>query len=69
MAELERILKEQSESMKETVDDPYNVNLNIIMDLKEIAEKENEGSAENEGSTSSSSSSSSSSNSNSTKNP
>jgi len=66
MAELERILKEQSESMKKTVDDPYNVNLNIIMDLKEIAEKENEGSAENE---SSSSSSSSSSNSNSTQNP
>ena len=44
IADLERILNEQSESMKETKVDPYNVSLNIILDLKEIAEDEKEGS-------------------------
>ena len=44
IAYLERIMKEQSEIMNEPVNDPYNVGLNILFDLKELVENENEGS-------------------------
>ena len=42
IADLERIMKEQSESMKDDIPDPYNVGLNILFDLKELTEKEND---------------------------
>jgi hypothetical protein len=35
-------MKEQSESMKDDIPDPYNVGLNILFDLKELTEKEND---------------------------
>jgi hypothetical protein len=42
IADLERIMKEQSESMKDDIPDPYNVGLNILFDLKELVENEND---------------------------
>ena len=42
--DLERIMNNQSEYMKEFNDDPYNVGLNMIFDLKELAENEKEDS-------------------------
>jgi hypothetical protein len=42
--DLERMMNKQSEFTEEPKDDPYNVALNIMFDLKELAEKDKKGS-------------------------
>jgi hypothetical protein len=56
MAFLKKDIKEEFENMTKTVDDPYKVTLNILLDMKELAEKKNQDLIEKGASSSSSSS-------------